>query len=80
MYKKSFFHFRPKKISLLLKEYTPFLHSFNMSNYFEPVEMFGQYGGEIESEPDPARHVKISSFGEIVTSFKSIRRPVKVSC
>ena len=49
-----------------------------MANYFESVEMFGQYGGNGGSEPDPARHVKISSFGEILTPFESIRRPVKV--
>jgi len=33
---------RPEKTSRLLKEYSPFLYSFNMANYFESVEMFGQ--------------------------------------
>jgi DNA-dependent protein kinase catalytic subunit len=49
-----------------------------MSNYFESVEMFGQYEGN-GCVPDPSRHVKISSFGEILTSFQSIRRPIKVT-
>lgn len=90
-----------KKLSkepLLLKEYSSFLHSFNMvigsrleiralqfllhshlfqSNHHESIEMFGQYGGY--HEPDPTRHIKISSFGERVEIFTSIRKPFKVN-
>ncbi len=50
-----------------------------MANYFESVEIFGQYGENGVSEPDSSRHVKISSFGEFLTLFHSIRRPMKVS-
>jgi hypothetical protein len=35
--------------------------------------------GDVDSEPDPNRHVKISSFVEIVSSFSSIRRPFKLT-
>ena len=49
-----------------------------MADHFEQVEMFGQYG-DSDFEPDPSRHVKISAFGEILTTFSSIRRPVRLT-
>ena len=64
-------------ISKSLSAYSPFLHSFNMSSHFEQIEMFGQYG-DADVEPDPSR-VKISSFGENLTIFTSIRRPFKLT-
>ena len=73
---KSFFRFPVS--SKLLKEYSPYLYSFNMADNFEQVEMFGQFG-DTDSEPDPSRHVKISAFGEILTPFSSLRRPVRLT-
>ena len=65
------------RCSTALVDYSPFLSSFNKSNFFETVELFGQYDGEME--PKPSSHVKIAAFGNKVSVFSSIRKPMKLS-
>ena len=64
------------RCSTVLSEYSPSLASFNKSNFFETIELFDQYDGEIE--PNPSSHVKIAAFGNKVSVFTSIRKPIKI--
>ena len=60
-----------------LSDYSPFLSSFNKCNHFETIELFGQYHGDVE--PNPNFYVKIAAFGSKVSVFSSLRKPIKLS-
>lgn len=51
----------------LLKDYSPWLSSFQAHLYSESIEVPGQYDGH--SKPLPEYHVKISGFDEKVSSL-----------
>jgi hypothetical protein len=66
--------FEKKHVSNLLKDFSPFLASFQGSDYEDRVEMPGQYGGL--GRPDPGQHACIAEFGHTLTIFSSIRKPI----
>jgi DNA-dependent protein kinase catalytic subunit len=63
----------------LLKEYSPWLHSFHTNSYMyaETIEVPGQYSGH--SQPLPEYHVKIAGFDEKVLVMGSIRKPKRLT-
>ena len=68
--------FEKKHYSNLLKDFTPFLASFQGSDFEDKIEIPGQYTGL--SRPDPRKHAFISEFSPTVTIFSSIRKPMLI--
>ncbi|CAO3576402.1 unnamed protein product [Absidia cylindrospora] len=60
----------------LLKSYSPWLSSFQSTNFKEQIEIPGQYNGR--SKPDPESHVKIASFDERLLVMGSLRKPKRL--
>ncbi|KAI9103040.1 hypothetical protein DFS34DRAFT_576740, partial [Phlyctochytrium arcticum] len=59
-----------------LKQYSPWLASFDASSYEEDLEIPGQYSGD--QKPRPEDHVKILRFQEQVLVMSSMRRPKRL--
>jgi phosphatidylinositol kinase/protein kinase (PI-3 family) len=60
----------------LLKSYSPWLSTFQSTNFKEQIEIPGQYHGR--SRPDPESHVKIASFDDRVLVMGSLRKPKRL--
>ncbi|KAI8329229.1 hypothetical protein BC941DRAFT_384857 [Chlamydoabsidia padenii] len=60
----------------LLKSYSPWLSTFQSTNFKEQIELPGQYHGR--SPPDPESHVKIASFDDRILVMGSLRKPKRL--
>nr|XP_050866588.1 DNA-dependent protein kinase catalytic subunit-like isoform X1 [Vespula vulgaris] len=65
--------FKERKISILLKDYSPWLCEFNESH----LEVPGQYTGN--RKPMPQYHIKIMKIEPIVKIMESLRKPVRIT-
>ncbi|XP_047361003.1 DNA-dependent protein kinase catalytic subunit-like isoform X1 [Vespa velutina] len=65
--------FKARKISTLLKDYSPWLCEFNESH----LEVPGQYTGY--RKPMPQYHTKIMKIEPIVKVMESLRKPVRIT-
>ena len=65
------------KYTTSLSDYSPFLSSFHKSSFFETIEIFDQYKGDVE--PNPSCHIKMASFSNKVNVFSSLRKPIKLT-
>ncbi|RXG71024.1 DNA-dependent protein kinase catalytic subunit, partial [Armadillidium vulgare] len=66
-----------KSFSRNLNDYSPWLATFNSSNYRDEIETPGQYQGL--SKPIPEYHIKISSFNQNLLLMESLRVPMRIT-
>ncbi|CAO3615261.1 unnamed protein product [Cunninghamella echinulata] len=60
----------------LLKSYSPWLSTFQSTNFKEEIEIPGQYNGR--TRPYPGSHIKIASFDERLLVMGSLRKPKRL--
>ncbi|KAI8145657.1 hypothetical protein BJV82DRAFT_554475 [Fennellomyces sp. T-0311] len=59
-----------------LREYSPWLAKFQVTDHVDEIEVPGQYTGL--RKPDPARHAKIANFDQRLLVMNSIRVPKRL--